>query len=75
MAARAQAAASLALPATGFEPHLSLLYGRAEIAAADAGVPLPLAFTCRQLALWRTEGAVAEWQPLGRFPLGSRETA
>jgi 2'-5' RNA ligase len=74
-AARARAAAALTLPATGFEPHLSLLYGRAEVASTDAGVRLPLAFTCRQLALWRTQGAVSEWQALGHFRLGSAETA
>jgi hypothetical protein len=74
MAARARAAASLALPATGFEPHLSLLYGRAEVVPADAGVQLPLAFTCRQLAVWRTQGAASAWRPLGTFLLGSAET-
>jgi hypothetical protein len=74
VAARERAAAAFAMPAEGFEPHLSLLYGGTEIATADAGIPLPLACTCRELAVWRTQGAVAEWLPLGRLSLGARET-
>jgi hypothetical protein len=73
--ARALAASALTMPATGFEPHLSLLYGRAEVTSADVGVQLPLAFTCRQVAVWRTEGAVSDWRPLGRLLLGSGEMA
>jgi 2'-5' RNA ligase len=53
-AARARAAAALTRPAAGFEPHLSLLYGRAEVTS---------------------EGAVSDWQPLGRLLLGSGEMA
>jgi hypothetical protein len=71
-AARERAAMALATPACGFEPHLSLLYGRAPVAAEDADIELPLVFTCRQLAAWRTLGPVAEWRALGRWPLEAR---
>ena len=74
-AARARAASTLSVPAHGFEPHVSLLYGRAQVSAADAGVHLPLAFTGRQLALWSTQGEVTDWRPLGRLLLGSGEIA
>ena len=74
-AARARAASTLSVRAHGFEPHVSLLYGRAEVSSADAGVQLPLAFSCRQLALWSTQGEVADWRPLGRLPLGAGEMA
>lgn len=74
-AARARAASTLSMPAHEFEPHMSLLYGRAEVSSADAGLQLPLAFTCRQLAVWSTQGEVADWRPLGRLLLGAGEMA
>lgn len=69
-AARARAAAALGATAGGFEPHLSVLYGWASVAPADAGLELPLVFACRQLAVWQTHGRVGDWRPLGRLPLG-----
>jgi hypothetical protein len=74
-AARERAASAFAVAADGFEPHLSLLYGRAAIGPGDAGVPLPLACAWRELAVWRTQGAVSEWEPLGRLLLEGQGTA
>jgi len=72
--ARAEALRALEVAARPYEPHLSLLYGWADVTEADAGVDLPLVLTCRRLAVWRTEGIVERWRPLGSAELapGSR---
>ena len=74
MEAREGALRALEMTAPPYEPHLSLLYGWARVREADTGVDLPLELTCRHFAVWRTEGTVENWRPLGSAELapGSR---
>ena len=74
MEARAEALRALEVAAGRYEPHLSLFYGRVDVREADAGVEMPLVLTCRRLTVWRTEGTVESWRPLGSAELapGSR---
>jgi 2'-5' RNA ligase len=59
-------------PQASFDPHLSLLYGSLA-APVKAALVRELAgeatthFDAHALHVWRTQGAVGEWRPLGSF--------
>jgi 2'-5' RNA ligase len=71
----AQAARALGCEADPeFLPHLSLVYGRLDRATKERLAPelapeIAVSFEVRALHVWRTEGRVAEWRPLGTWPL------
>lgn len=62
-------------PDPGYEPHLSLLYGRLEPAHKlavrhEAGSEVDARFEVRRLHVWRTFGTVPEWREVGVFDFG-----
>jgi hypothetical protein len=63
-------------PDPGFLPHLSLVYGALAPPAKSAlfhelATVVPARFKARSVRLWRTEGPVSAWRPLGAFSLDS----
>lgn len=77
----AHAAASRAFsrdPDPGFDPHLSLVYGRlgSDVRAGltdEIGLVAGAAFDADRLHVWRTVGPVREWRPLAVSPFRRRD--